>query len=143
MRPGRARRIGAVVCAAALCLAAGCQRALPEWDDIASTPAAESYEGPLTEPLTTRLDGRVEERSLRVLGSRVEQLPIGEDWESHLVWRDAHDAEMSRLYERIPEPDAPVLYSEFSEANRTLFVIGIATEDRSRLVVLTALATSR
>lgn len=139
----RTRRAGVFAVAAVLGLVAACQRAQPEWSDIPPTPGAQSYSGPLTEPLTARLDGRVSERSLQVLGSRVEQLATGEDGESHLVWRDRNDDEMSRLYERIPEPDAPVLYGEFSEANRTLFVIGIANEDGTRLVVLTALTASR
>lgn len=133
----------AVLCAACLWLLAGCQPPQPGWGDIPATPAAQAYAGPLTGPLDTRLDSRVEERSLRLLGSRVEELAIGEDWESHLEWRDRNDRDMSRLYERIPEPDAPVLYAEFSGGNRTLFVIGVANDEGTRLVVLTALTAPR
>lgn len=49
---------------------------------------------------------------------------------------------MRRQADRVPEPDAPVLYAEWYQADRTLFVIGKA-DATGRLVVLTALAEPR
>lgn len=94
-------------------------------------------------PLRTRLASRLEERGLRLLGSRLETLPAGVTWAQHQAFRDAHAAGLARTRDWVPEPDAPVLVAEYQAPQRTLFVIARATENRRQLVVLTALAAPR
>ncbi len=120
----------------------GCQPPKPEWADIPPSPGAQSYEGALETPLDNRVAGRIAERGLRILDSRLERLPAGVTWEQHLKFRDANADGMRRRDERVPEPDAPVRYAEWSGADRTLFVVG-AADTEGRLVVLTALAEPR
>lgn len=110
------------------------------WADITPSPGADPYEGSVETPLDDRLASRVTERDLKILDSRIEYLPAGVDWESHLSFRDDHAGELERVGDRVPEPDAPVLVAEYRADARTLFVIGRADEAKARLVVLTALA---
>lgn len=114
----------------------------PDWIDIPPAPEAGEYEGALEQTLDDRVASRVVERSLRIVESRLERLPDGVTWEQHLAFRDANDAGMQREVEFVPEPDAPVLYAEWSGGGRTLFVVG-AIDVTGRLVVLTTLAESR
>jgi len=140
----RFRLIIAVVLVTLLALAglAGCQLRKPEWEDIPSSPGAADYTGSLETPLDDRVAGRVAERSLRIRASRMERLSASTTWDEHLAFRAANDAGMRRQVDRVPEPDAPVLYAEWRRADRTLFVVGKA-EAGGRLVVLTALAEPR
>jgi hypothetical protein len=117
---------------------AACQAAPATWNKIPATPEA-TLVTDVPQALTERLDSRLRERKLQVMSSRVERLPDGADWETHLRWRGSHDGLMSRRYDRVPEPDAPVLIAEFSQGSRTLFVIGVADDSGKQLVVLTAL----
>ncbi len=133
------RRVVPLLAALAVLLVSGCQPAKPTWEDIAASPGATAYTGQLSEPLTTRLDGRLAERRQKVLGSRVEHLPAGVNWGQHLTWRNTHVGLMSAARETVPEPDAPVLYREYAEADRTLYVIGVADDTGQALIVLTAL----
>lgn len=118
-------------------LVAGDQQ--PEWTDIPPAPAAGAYEGALEATLDNRVTGRILERSLSIVESRLERLPDGVTWEQHLAFRDANNGGMQREVELVPEPDSPVLYAEWSGTGRTLFVVG-AVDQTGRLVVLTALA---
>ena len=114
----------------------------PEWSNIPPAQGAEEYEGALEKSLDNRVTARATERSLGILESRLERLPAGVTWEQHLTFRDANDDGMTRQVEFVPEPDAPVLYAEWSGAGRTLFVVGTVDAD-GRLIVLTALAEAR
>jgi hypothetical protein len=78
---------------------------------------------------------------LKVLGSRLEQLPLGVTFAQHVAWRETNANNMLHLADRVPEPDAPVMMAEFTRAGRTLFVIG--TEASGRTVVLTTLTAPR
>ena len=49
------------------------------------------------------------ERGLVVVERRIEELPAGVDWATHLAFRDDNVGGMTRTDERIPEPDRPVL----------------------------------
>lgn len=118
----------------------GCQE--PEWTNVRSVPGAGEYEGTLEAPLDNRVSGRLAERSLRVVEARLERLPAGVTWEQHLAFRDANADGMDRQIERVPEPDAPVSYAEWSGCGRTLFVVGTSETD-GRLVVETVLAGAR
>ena len=111
------------------------------WDDLAATPGAEAYEGSIERILDDRLSGRMNERGLKLVDSRVEYLPDGTDWAGHVAWRAEHSAGMTEVQDRldVPEPDAPVVMAEFSSGGDTLFLIGRADDDGERLVVLTAL----
>ncbi len=113
------------------------------WVDITASPGAQDYEGSAEAPLDDRLSGRLAERDLELIDSRVERLPEGVAWTDHLAWRDEHVGDLERIEDRIPEPDAPVLVAEYQGDGRTLFVVATgdgADEARGRLVVLTALA---
>ncbi|MGD9530774.1 MAG: hypothetical protein AB7V44_28860, partial [Pseudonocardia sp.] len=87
-------------------------------------------------------DARIRERDAVILGDRVERLPAGTSWADHLAWRDAHVRPLGRSRELVPEPDAPVLYAEWSRAARTLLVVGVVGAD-GRLVVRTTLLGPR
>lgn len=115
------------------------------WADISPSPGAQDYEGSAEGPLDDRLAGRLAERDLELVDSRVEYLPEGVAWQDHLAWRDKHVGDLEQIEDRIPEPDAPVLLAEYGGDGRTLFVIATAgtagtDEGGGRLAVLTALA---
>jgi hypothetical protein len=124
-------------------LATACQPPRTEWKDIAPAPGAEAYKGEAEKPLNERLDSRISEQKLNVLGSRLEVLPPDVSFAQHVAWRNKNDNNMTQASDRatVPEPDAPVIMAEFFRAGRTLFVIGRV--DSGRMVVLTALAAPR
>jgi hypothetical protein len=116
-------------------------RSSAAWSDVPPAPGAETYEGSIEKIVDERLSDIVAERHLRLVDSRLEVLPAGVAWADHRAFRDDHAAGLHRVEERVPEPDAPVLTAEYAGRDRALFVIARATEDRTRLVVLTALTT--
>jgi hypothetical protein len=122
---------------AVLTMATACQPPRTTWKDIPPAPSGAPYEGQAEKRLDGRLASRVSERNLKVLDSRLEQLPLGVTFAQHVAWRDMNANNMALLADRVPEPDAPVLMAEFSKAGRTLFVIGTVASGRT--VVLTAL----
>jgi hypothetical protein len=124
-----------------LTLVTACQPARTSWKDIVPAPSGAPYEGQAEKFLDERLASRVAERNLKVLDSRLEQLPLDVTFAQHVEWRDANDNDMMLLADRVPEPDAPVMMAEFSRSGRTLFVIGTVASGRT--VILTALATPR
>jgi hypothetical protein len=124
-----------------LTLATACQPPRTSWKDIAPAPSGAPYEGQAEKLLDQRLASRVSERNLKVLDSRLEQLPLNVTFQQHVAWRDANDDNMRLLTDRLPEPDAPVMMAEFARAGRTLFVIGTVASGRT--VVLTALTAPR
>jgi hypothetical protein len=124
-----------------LILATACQPPRTSWKDITPAPSAASYEGQAENLLDQRLSSRVSERNLKVIGSRLEQLPLDVTFAQHVAWRDANANNMLLLPDRIPEPDAPVMMAEFARAGRTLFLIGTVASGRT--VVLTALTAPR
>jgi hypothetical protein len=63
-----------------LTLATACQPPRTSWKDIAPAPSAASYEGQAEKLLDQRLASRVTERNLKVLDSRLEQLPLDVTW---------------------------------------------------------------
>jgi hypothetical protein len=130
-----------VVLLLSLTLATACQPPRTSWKDIAPAPSGASYEGEAEKILDQRLSSRVSERNLKVLDSRLEQLPLDVTFAQHVAWRDANDDNMVQVADRIPEPDAPVMMAEFARAGRTLFVIGMVAS--GRIVVLTALTAPR
>jgi hypothetical protein len=117
-------------------LATACQPLRTSWKDIRPVPTAAPYEGQAEKLLKERMASRVSERNLKVLGSRLEQLPLDVTFTQHVAWRDANANDMRQVTDRVPEPDAPVMMAEFARAGRTLFVIG--TVASGRIVVLTA-----
>jgi hypothetical protein len=134
----RLRRLLAVACSVVVLVA--CQPAPATWKDI--PPSADAIVLPYSKApsaLVERLRSRLAERNLVEISNRVERLAQGVDWDTHLRWRDQHDGLLLRRGDRVPEPDAPVLYAEFSQGARTLFVIGAVDETGKQLVVLTAL----
>ena len=112
------------------------------WAAIETSPGAEAYDGPVERVLDDRLSSRLAEQDLEFVDSRVEYLPPGVNWNQHLAWRSGHAADLTERSERLdlPEPDAPVLETAYSNGTSTLFVIGRADDAGERLVVLTALA---
>jgi hypothetical protein len=122
-------------------LATACQPPRTSWKDIAPAPSGASYEGQAENVLDRRLASRVSERNLKVIGSRLEQLPLDVTFAQHVAWRDANANNMVQVADRIPEPDAPVMMAEFARAGRTLFLIGTVASGRT--VVLTALTAPR
>jgi hypothetical protein len=127
---------------ASLTLATACQPPRTSWKDIGPAPGGASYEGEQAETLVDqRLSSLLSERNLKLLGSRLEQLPFDMTFAQHVAWRDANDDDMRQLSDRVPEPDAPVMMAEFARAGRKLFVIGTVASGRT--VVLTALTTPR
>ena len=116
-----------------------------EWSAITASPGASAHVG---EPESTprdlfeeRLDFVVSERGLVVVERRIEELPGGVDWANHLAFRDDDVGGMTRIDERIPEPNRPVLLAEYRGGDRQLFVIAHA-EAGEHLIVLTAIAES-
>jgi hypothetical protein len=139
--PRRLRELIAVVLAS-LMLATACQPPRTSWKDIVPAPGGAQFEGAEAETrVDLRLSGLLSERNLKLLGSRLEQLPLDVTFAQHVAWRDANDNDMTLLADRVPEPDAPVMMAEFDGAGRTLFVIG--TFASGRTVVLTALIAPR
>jgi hypothetical protein len=134
----RSRAAVALSCLAAAFAISACQPAPATWKEIPATPNAVVVTD-TPSALTERLNGRLAERNLKVVSSRVERLAAGTDWETHLQYRATHAGLLRRRGDRVPEPDAPVLMAEFSQGPRTLFVIGVADESGKQLVVLTAL----
>jgi hypothetical protein len=124
-----------------LMLATACQPPRTTWKDIPPAPSGESYEGQAEKVLDLRLASRVSERNLKVLGSRLEQLPLDVTFAQHVAWRDANANSMVLLADRSPEPDAPVMMAEFARAGRTLFVIGTVASGHT--IVLTTLTAPR
>jgi hypothetical protein len=122
-------------------LATACQPPHTSWQDIPPAPSGAPYDGPAEAILVKRVSSRISERKLKVLGTRLEQLPLDVTFAQHVAWREANANNMGLLVDRVPEPDAPVLMAEFSRAGRTLFVVG--TFDSGRAVVLTVLTTVR
>lgn len=137
----RRRRSLASATAAALLLAGACGGDPTPWEAITPSPGAETYEGSIETPLDNRMHAIVTERDLDVVDSRLEFLPAGTAWADHLAFRDAHAGDLRRVESRLPEPDAPVLVAEYHGDDRTLLVIGLAEESRTRLVVLTTLTS--
>jgi hypothetical protein len=123
-------------------LATACQPPRTTWKDIPPAPSGAQYEGATAETLLDqRLSGLVSERKLKVLGSRLEQLPLDVTFAQHVAWRETNANNMALLADRVPEPDAPVMVAEFARAGRTLFVIGTVASGRT--VVLTTLTAPR
>jgi hypothetical protein len=130
-----ARSFSALVVCVAL---VACQPAPATWNKIPAAPEA-ALVTDVPQALTERLNSRLAERQLQVMSSRVERLPAGTDWETHLRFRATHVGLLTRRGDRVPEPDAPVLMAEYSQGPRTLFVIGVADDSGKQLIVLTAL----
>jgi hypothetical protein len=130
-----------VVLVLSIMLATACQPPRTSWKDIPTAPSGESYEGQAETVLDRRLASRVSERNLKVLGSRLEQLPLDVTFAQHVAWRDANANNMVLLADRSPEPDAPVMMAEFARAGRTLFVIGTLASGHT--IVLTTLTAPR
>lgn len=114
------------------------------WQEIPDTPDAEPYEGSIETILSEQLSRELAE-DLEVIDSRVEYLPPGVDFQTHREWRSENaaglDEEIDRL--EIPDQDPPASVAKFSDGTSTLLVIARADDAGERLVVLTALATSR
>ncbi|MGE3662550.1 MAG: hypothetical protein AB7G09_14755 [Pseudonocardia sp.] len=127
-----------LLAAVAAGLGSACQQPQAQWDDVPAAPGGEPYAGPDTARLDERIAGRVVERSAVIVGDRVERLPAGTTWAEHLAFRDGHVPSLHRVRDVVPEPDAPVLYAEWSAAARTLLVVGVVGGD-GRLVVRTTL----
>lgn len=134
-----------LVISAPLAVACGGQ-SKTEWSAITASPGASAHVG---EPESTprdlfeeRLDSVVSERGLVVVERRIEELPAGVDWTTHLAFRDDNVGGMTRTDERIPEPDRPVLLAEYRGGDRQLFVIAHTDTAGEHLIVLTALAES-
>ncbi len=137
------RRVFATVlsCVALVVLSA-CQPSPSKWRDIAKSPDAVEYSGEIEPILAERLNSIVTQSSATILGSRVERLPDGVDWETYKLWRQQHVGlmdELNTINGRIPEPDAPVLVAQYGGSGRTLVVIARADDTGKFLVVLTAL----
>lgn len=128
----------ALLVLAVVLLLTACQPSRATWEDIPPTPGAEAYAGPDTARLDERVASRVTERRLAILGDRVEKLPVGTTWDQHVFYREGHSQFLYRVRDTVPEPDAPVLYAEWSRASRTLVVVGVRGAD-GRLVVRTTL----
>jgi hypothetical protein len=130
-----------VVLLLSLMLTTACQPPRTSWKDIPPAPSGAAYKGQAEKLLDERLASRVAERNLKVLGSRLEQLPQDVTFAQHVAWRDANANDMRQVADRVPEPDAPVMMAEFARAGRTLFVIG--TVASGHVIVLTTLTAPR
>jgi hypothetical protein len=140
--PHPAVRVMAVFLLSLVVLATACQPTRTSWKDIAPAPSGAPYEGAKAETrVDQRLSGLLSERKLKVLGSRLEQLPLDVTFAQHVAWRDENDDNMVLLADRVPEPDAPVMVAEFARTGRTLFVIGTVASGRT--IVLTTLTAPR
>jgi hypothetical protein len=92
-----------------LMLATACQPPRTTWKDIPPAPSGAPYEGKAEKVLDERLASRISERNLKLLDSRLEQLPLDVTFAQHVTWRGANNNDMRQVSERVPEPDAPVM----------------------------------
>lgn len=120
----------------------GCSGAKPlaeRFGDVPTTPGAASYEGALESELDSQIVAIVSSSGDALGGSRIEYLPAGETWESHLAWRADHvdGRELQPVGATDPDPRRATFVGD----EDIVVVLGREADD-GRLVVMTALLGS-